>query len=360
MKYKRNVPYDSSIKTKIIFPLKLGVEPMQRLLIANFTDDEYEALEPQMFNDSINGKGLRVLRYRKDRKVDVYWQPGVFVDPNTFNIGAGIGDFEKVKIDPACFEVDDRGINIHLAFIDKQKRKVEMRIRENTFNNKRMRFLAPVGNDIEKPKQFFLAYMLGFDFVKKKGTFFSASIGDRSLKPSPFPLLRNFKKVFFARYSIQPSVGVINPPMSMPLIFESNVPSITVVDDINISINKNGNIETINREYESIKYEIHFFPEFPNLTCIQDNKPVKGKWEFHIAQDLITSGNFFLNKQAGVVSVEIDVTGSWKPVNLPLSLKVFTMVLRFFRNWPATYRWIGEVDFNNDLKMSGSWIRKIQ
>ncbi|PKL18510.1 MAG: hypothetical protein CVV49_05340 [Spirochaetae bacterium HGW-Spirochaetae-5] len=359
MEKNKGLSPDNNAVRKIVFPVKLGIEPMQRLLIADFADDvEYEALEPQLFNDSINGKGLRVLRYRKDKKVDVYWQPGVFVDINTFNIGAGIGDFEEVEMSASCFEVDEYGINLHLAFNDKQNRTVEMRIKENTPNNRRIRFLAPVGNDIEKPKQFFLAYMLDFDFVKKRGTSFSASIGDRHLKPASFPLLRNFKKVFFARYSLRPSVGVMNPPMSIPLIFESQFPAIKYVEGMNVSINKNGNIESINREYENINYEIKFFPAFPNMLDLQDNQPVKGKWEFKIAQDLITSGTFSLNNYNGVVSAEIDVTGLWKPVGLPFSLNLFTKIAGFFRKWPATYKWIATVDFNDSFKMSSSWIRK--
>ncbi|MBN1198618.1 MAG: hypothetical protein JXA23_04630, partial [Bacteroidales bacterium] len=61
-----------------LFPLRLSREPLKRLLVATIKDDpEYEAIEPQLFDNSIPGQGLRVLMYRKDKKVDVYWQPGV-------------------------------------------------------------------------------------------------------------------------------------------------------------------------------------------------------------------------------------------------------------------------------------------
>jgi hypothetical protein len=53
------------------------VAPMEKLLVATFRGDpEFEAIEPQVFNDPVNGTGMRVLRYRKDGTVDVYWQPG--------------------------------------------------------------------------------------------------------------------------------------------------------------------------------------------------------------------------------------------------------------------------------------------
>lgn len=70
---------------QVMLPIRVGIDPMERLLIASFKGDpELEAFEPQVFDDAVNGKGMRVLRYRKDGRVDVYWQPGVHVDGNTF------------------------------------------------------------------------------------------------------------------------------------------------------------------------------------------------------------------------------------------------------------------------------------
>jgi len=59
---------------KIIIPIRLGIDPMERLLVASFKGDpEFEGFEPQVFDDLINGKGMRMLRYRTNGKVDV-WQ----------------------------------------------------------------------------------------------------------------------------------------------------------------------------------------------------------------------------------------------------------------------------------------------
>ena len=46
----------------------------------------------------------------------MYWQPGVRVDRSTFVVGAGIGDFAEVTIEPARFEITKRGVDIHVAF----------------------------------------------------------------------------------------------------------------------------------------------------------------------------------------------------------------------------------------------------
>ena len=93
---------------QLVLPIRLGIDPMERLLVASFNDDpDFEGFEPQVFDDSVNGKGMRVLRYRyrKDGKVDVYWQPGVRVDRSTFTVGAGIGDFAETTIEPDHFDI---------------------------------------------------------------------------------------------------------------------------------------------------------------------------------------------------------------------------------------------------------------
>jgi len=93
--------YSLSLR-QIMLPIRLGIDPMERLLVASFKGDpEFEGLEPQVFDDPVNGKGMRVLRYRKLGKVDVYWQHGVHVDRSTFTVGSGIGDFAETTIEPA-------------------------------------------------------------------------------------------------------------------------------------------------------------------------------------------------------------------------------------------------------------------
>ncbi len=115
---------DSLSRRRLVLPIRLGIDPMEKLLVASFKgDSEFEGFEPQVFDDPINGEGMRVLRYRKDGKVDVYWQPGVRVDKSTFTVGAGIGDFAETAIEPAHFEITESGVDLHVAFTDVQGRQ---------------------------------------------------------------------------------------------------------------------------------------------------------------------------------------------------------------------------------------------
>lgn len=346
-------------KTKFLFPLTVGIDPMERLIIGSFKGDpEFEMLEPQVFNDPVNGKGMRVLRYRKDNKIDVYWQKGVNVDPAAISIGSGICDFAETEINPAVFEFSDTGVYVDVAFKDLKGRKVELKIKENTNINKRMTFLAPVGNDIEKPKRLFLVNMFGFDFVKKKGTEVFAKIGSNKLTPQGFPILRNLKSVFFIRYSSNPVTGTLNPEGSVPVEFETDVPGSVTINDMKIVINNEGRISEISSGQNDKTAEVSFFPAYPNLYNMNDGDAQKGRWIYRIGGIIITGGVYNVNKSNNKFNLEIDVTDIWKPEGLPFSFKVFTYIASFFRKWPATYRWRGIITVTNTVVMTGKWERK--
>ncbi len=104
---------DSTSPRRIILPIRLGIDHIEGLLVASFEGDpEFEGIEPQVFDDPINGRDMRVLRYRKDGMVDVYWQPGVRVDRSTFTVGKGIVDFAETTMEPAHLKITDRGMEL--------------------------------------------------------------------------------------------------------------------------------------------------------------------------------------------------------------------------------------------------------
>jgi hypothetical protein len=342
---------------KLVFPIHIGVEPMKRLIVASFKNDpEIEMIEPQLFDDEINGKGLRVLMYRKDKKVDVYWQKGVVVDLSTFNIGDGIGEFMETKICPAQFMASETGIDLDVEFEDAKGRVVKLLIKEKSKSKKTFPFLAPVGNDIQNPRQLFFAFMNEFDFVKKNGTVFEAKIGDRVLMPESFPIPRDFKKVFFTRYALNPVVGTFNPPANKPLIIHKNEFGLTKTCNMNLFLDKNHSIEHIWVNDGNSMVKIDFADNFPDLNQLNQMEKVEGRWKYSVCGHNLTKGNYNLFRKNDEVSVEFNVTGNWNPRKIPFSFWVFTAIVKSFRTWPTTYQWNGTVNLN-DLSMQGSWKR---
>lgn len=333
---------------------------MERLLVASFKGDpEFEAIEPQVFDDAVNGKGMRVLRYRKDGRVDVYWQPGVHVDRSTFVVGVGIGDFAEAAIEPARFEITNRGVNLHVAFTDAQGRQIELRVREDASGKRGFPLLAPVGADIEQPLQLFLVYMPGINLVRRAGTLFEGRIGDRVLRPASLPILLHGRRVWFIRYVARPVIAALNPPMSRPLIVELAVPGSVEVDGMSIIADGDGSVSRIGAGQEPRQAEVEFLPGFPNLLGLANGGSASGRWSIQIAGAPITGGTYRVSREGSRVGIELDVTEPWKPSGLPLSMEIFTRVVRKFRTWPSTYRWRGTVELGAVPTMSGMWERRV-
>ncbi|NJD54024.1 MAG: hypothetical protein FIB07_14290 [Candidatus Methanoperedens sp.] len=344
---------------QILLPFRLDIDPMERLLVADFKDDpEFKGLEPQVFDDPINGRGMRVLRYRKNGKVDVYWQQGVMVDRSTLAVGTGIEDFMETNIEPARFELTERRVDLHVAFIDAQGRKVELRVHEDIHGKRGFPLLAPVGADVEKPPRLMLVFMPDIDLVRRSGSLVEGRIGDRTLRPASLPILLNWQRVWFVRYVERPIIGILNPPMSRPVAVELPTPGSADVEGMTVVADGDGSVTRISVGQEPQKVEVGFSPSFPNIHEIPYRGSVAGKWTIHIAGVKITGGSFSASRTGNRVAVELDVIGHWKPSGLPLSMEIFTRLMPMFRTWPATYRWRGIVELGSAPTMSGAWERK--
>jgi hypothetical protein len=343
----------------VVLPVRVGLDPMERLLVADFKGDpEFVGIEPQVFDDAVNGKGMRVLRYRKDGRVDVYWQPGVRVDRSAFVVGAGIGDFAEVPIGPARFEITERGVDLHVAFTDAQGREMDLRVLEDAPGKRGFPLLAPVGADIRKPLQLFLVYMPGIDLVRRAGTLVVGSIGGRQLRPASLPILLRGRRVLFIRYAVRPVIGTLNPPMSRPVIVELPAPGSVEVDGMMVVADRDGRIARISAAQGPDHVEVGFLPGFPDLSGLPRDGSASGRWSIRIADVPITGGSYSASREGDRVTVELDVTERWKPHGLPPSMELFTRVVPMFRTWPSTYRWRGIVELGAAPVMSGMWERK--
>jgi hypothetical protein len=342
---------------QVILPIRVGLDPMEKLLIATIKDDpEFEGIEPQVFDDAINGKGMRVLRYRKNGKVDVYWQPGVHVDSSTFTVGAGLGDFAETPIEPARFEITEQGVDLHLAFTDAQGRNNELQIREAA-GERGFPLLAPVGADVEKPTRLFLVYMPDIKLVRFTGSLFEGHIGDRPLHSASFPIPLHGHRWRFIRYVAGPVIGTLNPPTHQPLVVEVAVPGNAEVDGMSAAVDAHGSVARLTTGQEANCVEVEFLPSFPSLVDLPNGGSASGRWSIQITGVHITGGTYGLSREGLRAALELDVTEHWRPIGLPLSMELFTRVVGMFRTWPATYRWRGTVKLGAKPAMSGAWER---
>jgi len=343
---------------RFVFPLTLNEEPLSRLLVADFKDDpEYEGIEPQMFDDTTAGKGLKILMYRKDRKVDVYWQPGVHFDEETFKIGAGLGFAAETDMSPSRFDITENGVDIDIAFKDRYGRIVHMLIKENTRNINPFPFLAPVGNDVKDPNKLFAVYMKEFDFVRREGTIVHVTVGDRELTPAGFPISRERQKVYLMRYASSLVIGEINASVTKPYVLENISPGTVSTGDLSMMINEENEVQNCWINSKSDRIELKFSRGFPNLLTLPQNRKVNGSWQYVVSGEVLFGGRYSLLRDDRQVYIELDVTKKWKPRNIPFSFRIFTGIVRMFRVWPVSYRWNATVDLGN-MSVDGKWIRK--
>lgn len=119
--------------TKILFPFSIEIDPMEKLLLVNFEKDPdttYIGFEPQVFNDEINGSGHLIIGWRTDKKIDVYHQKSLILDPSKYSIaGAGLNRMIPVDMERASYEVNDFGVQTHYKFNDITGRNVEIVIK---------------------------------------------------------------------------------------------------------------------------------------------------------------------------------------------------------------------------------------
>src|SRR5512133_882950 len=143
---------NNKLSRTIIFPFRLQIDPMVRLLVIDIKGNpEFSGIEPQVFDDAINGKGMRIIRYRNNGQVYVYWQTGVQVDRNKFVIGNGTSDFVETEISPSLFEITPQGISLDSAFTERQRRKNQLTLQESSSNKQGFPLLAPISANIEHP-----------------------------------------------------------------------------------------------------------------------------------------------------------------------------------------------------------------
>lgn len=344
---------------KYILPFRLVFEPMIRLAVISFKEDkEFEGFEPQYFDDPINGRGIRLLRYRQNGKVDVYYESGINHDEN-LSVGAGLADLETTRFEKNLFEVTKNGLQVHLIFTDKQGRKNELKVIETSKRKRPVPLLAPVGGGVETPQKLFFVYMHDLDFAYKKTTRIHCAVDERVLEPATLPLLINGQRAYLARYCFQLTIAALNPNDSNPLCFEA-IPGQTVIhDETEIHCDAEGKINQIQIGQGTSSAKLHFPGGFPNLLELPEGERLKGSFDLSISSDKITGGQYRLLKVAEQVHVELNQFEKWQPQGYPLGYKLLFAIVKIFKNWPTKYSWKGKVELQENPLMDGQWQNRL-
>jgi hypothetical protein len=340
-------------------PFTLSISPMKRLFLINFEkdpDEIYIGFEPQWFDDTKYGTGLRVIAWRKDGFVDVYQQPSLTKEDSIDVAGKGLMDTIETSMENSRFIISETGVNVAFAFNDKTGRTVEVEIVERSIKpTKPFSLLAPVGSSSVNPSSLPVYLMFKFDFVRRKNTDVTIKINGNSHKADTFLFPINGSRVYFMRYSADTFLVDWCPSQSQALVplkekgrnlYESDGTLVECVDN-----QDNPAFIRISSSSNNHSFVAEFNPPFPEITSIDDHASFNG--EFVLTSDDsigAIKGNYEVNRRGETVDVMLHPGGGWKPRPSRLFLKILFNIAKIFRVWPKSYQWNAKIDLSETTK----------
>lgn len=354
----------------ILFPFSIEIDPMEKLLLVNFEKDPdsiYLGFEPQVFNDAANGTGHLIIGWRKDKKIDVYHQKSLTLDPSKYSIaGAGLNKMIPVDLEKAYFEVTDFGVQVHYKFTDMLGREVEVIIGEkNQRKRKPFGLLAPMGDAATHPSSLPIVLMHDFYFVRKNQTDIKVYINGQSHKTDEFPICMDGQKMTFIRYSPKPLIATLNSAYTGELMaLEPAIGQKTFEQGDNIYeiewVNHKASIQSMSVKNNINLLTMNFIPSFPCLRTISNNTKYKGEFIITGHESVGTlAGEYSIQSGKESIHVRLVPSKGWKPKATKFSTWLLFNLVKVFKKWPTTYQWDGELEKSPEglWYIQSKWIR---
>lgn len=370
---------DSVSDIPVISPFHLETDPMAGLLLVNFENDPdriYIGLEPQFFDDRIHGRGLLVIGWRVDGRVDVFHDPALRLDPRTYGIaGKGLHVMEERSFSAARFELGPGGAQVEIEFRDLEDREIRILIRETDTRPRRpFALLAPMGDAASAPPALPLVFVHDFYFVRRPGTEVRIEIGGRAHRGDPFPLLLDGTRVHFLRYSADPFIATWNPtqdgtadvlalePASAEGAYRAEARGVRYDVEMHGAFHE---IRRMSRREGAHEVVVEFTPALPHLVALRDEVEVSGAFRISTQPSAGTvTGSWRVARRDRELHVEARPDGGWTPGDAPRTARLLFRALTVFRAWPTTYVWrgtlqlpLGDQEVQGALPLRSAWER---
>jgi len=357
----------------LVQPFAIGIDPMARLLLVNIDgdpDEVYLGFEPQAFDDEVHGRGLIVVAWRRDGRVDVYHQPSVTLDPATYDIaGAGLHAMLERPFDGAWFEIRETGVDADLRFHDADGRRVELTVRElGTRPRPRFGLLAPMGDAATSPSALPLVLLRDFSFVRRAASEVRVAIDGREHRIDALPVPIDRQAATFVRYAQAPLIARLNPAHDgAATLLDGAASGVRTIGETigatRLAVVRNEThtaIERLARSAGDQAVQIAFDPPFANPLDLADGADLAGR--FTITSDPTLGsvwGDYRVTRAGDAVDITMTPSGGWRPSERKWSVRLVYAVTRVFRTWPTTYVWRARLDLaaEGGPSMVSSWER---
>lgn len=342
---------DQMTRARLVCPFDLTVEPLDRMLNFEITDDpHYTGLEIQWLDDPDHGTGMVVLVTRRgEGRTDVYRQPGLRLDPATYAIAGGLGRWEETIFEPSRLEITDRGVLTDVRFRDADGREIEVHVDDRGGRTRRPAdMLAPLGAAVEHPASLMLVWMR-LDLVRRRGREPEIRIDGRPAAIGQLPGAWLHRRRLI-KLATDLAVVRLNPDGS-PSTIDPSVPGVETARDGTA-------IAALFRHAGAHHARLELDPSLPDLRRIPDGRKLEGTWHIGIDTEASVVGGTWTARRSGTrVDLALDVTRGWRPRGLPPLMRIVTRVLSVFRTWPTTYRWTAAVELGGEPTMTARWER---
>lgn len=373
------VPGAAGEDVPVISPFHLAVDPMEGLLLINFEGDPdrvYLGFEPQLFDDEVHGRGLMVIGWRVDGRVDVFHEPGLRLNPETYGItGEGLHRMEERVFSPGEVRLGLSGVHVDLAFDDLEGRKVRLRIEESD-QRPRTPFglLAPMGSAASAPPALPLVYVDGFYFVRRAGTELEIVIDGRPHRSDAIPLMLDGAWVHAVRYATEPFIVTWNPDSQDRAHILSAAEQgpdgawVAEAEGVRYDLVARGALREIRRMSRGRgrhEVAVEFSPPLPHLLALASGAEVDGEFRITAEPNLgSVRGRWQVARRGGEIHMEVVPDGGWTPGPAPRMANLLFRLVSMFRTWPTTYRWRAVMALPSDGSLSdgpvplrGGWER---
>jgi hypothetical protein len=341
----------------VLCPFALALEPMAAMLNFEIADDPvYAGLEIQRFDDAVHGVGLAVLLVRRaDRRVDVYREAGLHLDPQGYGIGAGLGDWREAEIEPSRLEVTATGVVVDVALRDGAGRRIEVRADDR--DGRRRDFgalLAPVGAEIERPTSMLFIWMSMFDLMRATGRPPVILIDGRPAATGRLPAAWLHRRRLI-KVASDIAIVRLNPDREGPIALGPPSPAggVTIA-----SVDGRARVSGITAAAAGHEARLDIAPPIPDLEGLPDGASIDGSWALTIDVEMrLASGSWTARRVPGGVEMTLDSTAAWHPGPLPRLMRIVTTLVPTFREWPQSYRWRASIAFGRPPTMTSRWER---
>ncbi len=360
--------FTGSPADRFLNPFRLHVDPMARLLLIDLTGDldlVYRGFEPQAFDDAVHGRGVIVLGWRRDGRIDVFHQSQVRVAAATYSIaGEGLHRIVERPLDGARFVIGPMGVDADLSFDDLEGRRIELRIVErNERPAERFGLLAPMGDVASRPAAMPLVLLRDFGFVRVAGAEVQIAIDGRPHGVGRLPIPIDGQRRHMLRYAEAPLIATVNPAQDGPLVpIAAHVDAVDDAGDLVTLVDGAGHraIERIERRSGAQFVRWTFDRPFPNPLDLRPGADLAGR--FVLESDPRVGrvrGEYRVEREADRVRVRVVPSGGWTPSERRWSVRFIYAVAPVFRRWPKTYRWDAEIELGAaaEVRMRSGWAR---